>query len=151
MSNIVKADNSCALQISSDFSLATSSFPLPTPLRAESNTCPPILGQSADRAGRRGDRCFSISFNGRKEDARRTVADYGCNCVRFYFWDDQIYQIHRNKRRIVHLGPKTKPWRGVYREKTVIASNSLVTIKGAIFLQVTSQFYSPCTYYMHML
>jgi hypothetical protein len=43
----------------------------------------------------------------------------------------------------------TKRWRGVSREKILIASSSLVKIRGDHFLQVASHVYSSCTYYIH--
>jgi hypothetical protein len=42
----------------------------------------------------------------------------------------------------------TKRWWGVSREMTVTASSSLVTIKGANILHVTSHFFSSCPYYL---
>jgi hypothetical protein len=42
---------------------------------------PTILGETADRKERRDDAVFSICFNGRDDDTRKTVTDYGCVIV----------------------------------------------------------------------
>jgi hypothetical protein len=81
---------------------------------------PAVLGQTAD-------------CGGGKDDANRTVTDYGC----LRFWDYHICQLHaQTKDQSCSSDPKTI-YRGVYTGKTQ-CERSLVTIKGAELLQVAS-------------
>jgi hypothetical protein len=90
-------------------------------------------------------RCFSISFNGRRDSAHKAVTDFLYMIV-FISRKIRYAKYIQTKDESCLLDPRrfTKCWWGVSREKTVIASSSLV---GTNFLQVASHFYSSCTYY----
>jgi hypothetical protein len=80
---------------------------------------------------------FSMFFNGRRDDERKTVTDYGC--VLIFISRTIRYAKHRQtKDESCLLDPRRfkKRWWGVFREKTVIASSSLVKIKGANFYKL---------------
>lgn len=55
--------------------------------------CPTVLGETADRGGRIDD-FFSISSNGRRDDARKTVTNHACNCVRFQNYLSSLLFLH---------------------------------------------------------